>query len=166
MGKPEGSLKILMVTSEAAPFAKAGGLGDAVSSLAMELSRMGHDVRLFLPRYYFIDVTKEKLSRMPSPLGVPVGTREVWTGIYEGRLSRSDVPVYFLDHEASYGRDGIYGTRSEPFFADNAARFALFSRAAFQLCRHLGWIPDVMHSHDWPSALCNVYLKTLERNTD
>jgi len=166
MEKIPDSLKILMVTSEAAPFAKAGGLADAVSSLAVELSRMGHDVRLFLPRYYFIDAEKEKLLRHPAPLGIPMGTGEEWAGVYEGRLPRSEVPVYFLDHEASYGRDGIYGTRNEPFFADNTARFALFSRAAFQLCRHLGWIPDVIHSHDWPTALCNVYLKTLERNTE
>lgn len=166
MEKTAGSLKILMVTSEAAPFAKAGGLADAVSSLAVELSRMGHDVRLFLPRYYFIDAEKEGLSVHPAPLGVPMGTGEEWTGIYEGRLPRSEVPVYFLDHQASYGRDGIYGTRDESFFYDNGARFALFSRAAFQLCRYLRWIPDVIHSHDWPTALCNVYLKTLERHTE
>lgn len=166
MSESAKPLKILMVTSEAAPYAKVGGLGDAVSSLAAELSRQGHDVRMILPRYYFIDTTKERLRKHPAPLGVPMSTREEWTGIWEGYLPGSGVPVYFIEHEASYGRDGVYGTRREPSFPDNVARFTLLCRAAFQLCRLLGWIPEIMHSHDWPAALCNVYLKTLERSTE
>ena len=76
------SLKILMVSSEAAPFAKVGGLGEAVSSLAAELFHQGHDVRIILPRYYFISVEKEQLQRHPYPLGIPLGIREEWTGVY------------------------------------------------------------------------------------
>ena len=50
------SLKILMITSEVVPFAKAGGLGDMVAALSAELRRQGHDVRIILPRYYSIDI--------------------------------------------------------------------------------------------------------------
>ncbi|MDR2588098.1 MAG: glycogen synthase [Spirochaetales bacterium] len=160
------SLKILMVSSEAAPFAKVGGLGEAVSSLAAELSLQGHDVRMLLPRYYSIDTVKEQLRKHPSPLGIPMGTREEWTGVYEGLLPNSRVPVYFLDHEKSYGRDGVYGGRGELGYADNVARFALLCRGAFQLCRMIGWLPDIIHSHDWPAALCSVYLKSLESRTE
>ena len=161
-----GPLKILMITSEASPFAKVGGLGEAVSALASELYRLGHDVRILLPRYYFIDLKKDAAFDFKGSLGIPLGLSEIWTGIYETRLPEADVPVYLLDHELSYGRDGVYGTKFDPFFADNAVRFALLCRASFQLCRMLHWIPDVLHSHDWPTALCNVYLKTLERRTD
>jgi starch synthase len=160
------ALKILMVTSEAEPFAKVGGLGEAVSSLAAELSRQGHEVRIVLPRYYFIDPVKERLQKKPHPLGIPLGMREEWAGVYEGVLPNSKVSVYFLEHEGFYGRDGVYGPRGGEGFADNLPRFALLCRGAFQLCRMLGWTPDIVHSHDWPTALCCVYLKTLESRTE
>ena len=153
-------MKILMVTSEAAPFAKVGGLGDAVSALSRALAKAGHDVRILLPRYYFIDRTK--LKPIDDPLAVPLGGDEVWTGLSESSLPGSEVPVYFLDYERFYGRDGIYGTKAEPDFADNPERFALLSRAAFQVCRRLAWFPDVIHAHDWPTALAPVYLRHLE----
>ena len=160
--------KILMTTSEAEPFAKVGGLGEAVSSLAGELSLQGHDVRIVMPRYYFINPVKERLNKIAQPLGIPLGIREEWAGVYEGVLPgvRAKVPVYFLDHEGCYGRDGVYGLWGGEGFRDNVYRFALLCRGAFQLCRMLGWIPDLIHSHDWPGALCGVYLKTLESRTE
>ncbi len=152
--------KVLMVTSEVVPFAKAGGLGDMVSALASELAMQGHDVRIVLPRYYFID--SGRLQRTGGPLGVPLGRGEEWCAVSTSRLPRGDVPVYFLDHQELYGRDGIYGTRTESAFADNLRRFALLGRGALQLCRALEWYPDVVHAHDWPAALAPVLLYHLE----
>jgi starch synthase len=158
-------MKILMTTSEAVPFAKTGGLADAVSALAIALSKLGHDVRIVLPRYYAI--SRDKLTKLEGPLGVPVGYGEEWCAVYESLLPGSDaqhpIPVYFLDHEGFYGRDGVYGTPFEPDFSDNPRRFTFLSRGAFQLCRKLGWFPDIMHAHDWPTALVPVYLKYMER---
>ena len=160
-------MKILMVSSEAAPFAKAGGLGDAVSALSRALSRAGHEVRLVLPRYYCIDRTR--LELLPGPLGVTMGGREgaesadEWAKVYKSYLPGSTVEVYFLDHEGFYGREGIYGSKTETDFADNPERFAFLCRAAFPLCRKLGWIPDLMHAHDWPSSLLPVFLRYDER---
>ncbi|MDC7222502.1 MAG: glycogen synthase [Spirochaetales bacterium] len=144
--------KILMVTSEAVPYAKTGGLADVVSALALELSRRGHDVRLLLPRYYRID--RSQLNQHPQPLSIWMNGKEEWTGVYETRLEGEggSCPVYFLDHEIYFGRDGIYGHRPDYGFDDNAARYALLSRGAFQLCRMLHWIPDVFHCHDWAAA--------------
>jgi starch synthase len=71
--------------------------------------------------------------------------------------------VYFIDHEKFFGRDGIYGTPSEPDFLDNPRRFTFFCKACFQLCRKLGWFPEVLHAHDWPAALVPVFLKFGER---
>jgi starch synthase len=156
----EASLKILMITSEVVPFAKAGGLGDMVAALAAELSRQGHDVRILLPRYYSVDIGR--LRRCGEPLGVPLSGKEEWCAVYCSRLPDTEVPVYFLDHQELYGRDGIYGTKTEPSYPDNLRRFALLSRGAFQLCKALGWLPDIMHSHDWPAALVPVCLNTRE----
>lgn len=157
-------MKILMVSSEAVPFAKSGGLGDAVSALARALGRLGHDVRILIPRYY--DIPRDGLMAIEDPMGVPVGATEHWTGIYTATLPASRVPVYFLDHEAYFGRKGVYGPNSQSEFPDNPERFALLSRAAFQLCRKLGWIPDILHVHDWPSSLAAVYLANSERSGD
>lgn len=150
-----------MIASEAVPFAKSGGLGDAVSALAAALGRLGHDVRIFMPRYY--SIPREGLESLPDPLGVWVGGKEHWTRIYQAELPQSTVPVYLMDYEAYFGRAGVYGPTSREEYADNPERFALLSRAAFQLCRKLGWFPDILHSHDWPSSLVNVYASAFER---
>jgi starch synthase len=153
-----------MITSEVVPFAKAGGLGDMVAALATELGRRGHDVRIVLPRYYSIDVAR--LQRFGGPLGISLGLSEEWCAVYQSRLPATEIPVYFLDHQALYGRDGIYGGRGESGFADNLQRFALLSRGAFQLCGSLDWFPDVMHAHDWPAAMVPVCLYDRERESE
>ncbi|MDR1287545.1 MAG: glycogen synthase [Treponema sp.] len=157
-------MKILMVSSEAVPYAKTGGLADTVSSLSAALAALDHDVRIVIPRYYSID--KNGLEQLPGAMGVPMGGCEEWSAVYTGLLPGSPkkpVRVYFIDHEAFFGRDGIYGTPSEPDFLDNPRRFSFFCRAAFQLCRKTGWYPDVLHAHDWPAAMAAVYLKFAER---
>ncbi len=155
-------MKILMVTSETVPFAKTGGLADAVSALAISMKKQGHDVRIVLPRYYKID--RSKLKKLDGPMGVAAGQVETWCAVYESTLPGSDVPVYFIDHEDAYGRDGIYGTKTETDFHDNPYRSALLCHGAFQLCRKLGWYPDIMHAHDWFAALVPVLLKCVCRN--
>ena len=151
-------MKILMVSAEVVPFAKTGGLADAVSALAGNLSKLGHEVKIVLPRYYKID--RRKLTLLDGPLGVPVGMGHEWTGVYTAKLpSYPLVDVYFLDHELLFGRDGVYGTKNEPDFFDNPYRFSLLAHGAFQLCNKLHWIPDVVHAHDWSAGLVPVLLK-------
>ena len=155
-------MKILMVTSETVPFAKTGGLADAVSALAITLKKQGHDVRIVMPRYYKID--RSKLKPIDAPLAVAAGTIETWVKVYESTLPNTQVPVYFIDHEQAFGRDGIYGTKTETDFHDNPYRSAVLCHGAFQLCRLLGWYPDIMHAHDWFCALVPVLLKHVCRN--
>jgi starch synthase len=145
-------MKILMVSSEAAPFAKSGGLGDAVSALSAALARAGHDVRLVLPRYGFID--KGRLEHLGRPLDVPAGPGSGRDScfVYRAYVPGSTAEAYFLDAERHFGREGIYGSRAEPDYPDNPERFGFLSRAAFALCAWLGWEPDVFHAHDWPSS--------------
>ncbi|MDR0732302.1 MAG: glycogen synthase, partial [Treponema sp.] len=90
-----------------------------------------------------------------------------WCAVYTtglpGSPPKNPIRVYFIDHEAFFGREGIYGNPWEPDFLDNPRRFSFFIRSVFQLCRKIGWFPDILHSHDWPAALVNVYLKFWER---
>ncbi|HCC36718.1 MAG TPA: glycogen synthase [Treponema sp.] len=158
-------MKILMVSSEAVPWAKTGGLADMVSALSVALANLGHEVKIVIPRYYSID--RSKLEAVSGALGVPVGGGEEWSAVYSAFLpdSNKKVQVYFIDHEIFFGRDGIYGIPSEPDFLDNPRRFTFFCKAAFQLCRKIGWFPDIIHTHDWPAAMAAVYLKFAERHT-
>ena len=151
-----------MVTSETVPYAKTGGLADVVTALSVHLKKMGHDVRILMPRYYHID--RGSLKKNDAALGIWLGKGEEWTAVYEGFLPDTDVPVYFLDHERFFGRDGIYGHKADEGFIDNAARYALLSRGAFQLCRMLHWTPDILHCHDWPAAPACYLLKKEEQH--
>ncbi|MDR1443785.1 MAG: glycogen synthase [Treponema sp.] len=158
-------MKILMASSEGHPYAKTGGLADMVSALSLSLAKLGHDVRIVLPRYY--NIGRSGLHLLEGAMGVPLGGAEEWCAVYNGELpgspAKNPVQVYFIDHEQYFGRDGIYGNPWEPDFLDNPRRFTFFSRSVFQLCRKIAWFPDILHSHDWPTAMVNVYLKFWER---
>lgn len=151
-------MQILFAASECAPFAKAGGLGDVVGALPKALHALGHDVRIVLPRYQFISTWDKQ--RHLKPLGVPFGSDELWCGVLEGRLPDSEVPIYFIEHDALF-----HGTKPYVGYGgsvESMARFALLSRASLQICRYLNWKPDIMHVHDWPTAWIPVMLNTVE----
>jgi starch synthase len=148
-------LRILFAASECAPLAKAGGLGDVVGALPKVLKAEGHDVRILLPRYAFISTLGA--ARHPDPLGVPLGSSEAWCAVFESRLPGSDVPLYFLEHDALFDRSYIYDPPGG-HAGDNLMRFGLLGRGALQLPRYLGWVPDVIHVHDWPTAAVPVML--------
>jgi starch synthase len=156
MGQPAS---VLFVASECAHFVKAGGLGDVVGALPVALRRLGHDARVVIPRYDAIAL--DGLTRHSAPLAVPLGRGEAWAGVLETRIPGSDVPVYLLDHERLFARGYIYDPPGS-WAWDNLARFAFLCRGSLQLCKHLGWVPDVFHVHDWPTALVPLYLNTVE----
>jgi len=153
-------MKILFAASEAAPFARTGGLGDVAGALPKALARLGHDIRLIMPLYRSIDVERYRLSAVASGIGVPAASGSGKVDILEGWLP-SGVRVYFVRHDPSFNRDGLYQAPSGEDYPDNAERFALFCRATLEACRALGFQPDVVHVHDWQTALIPVYLKTL-----
>ncbi|MBR6297554.1 MAG: glycogen synthase [Treponema sp.] len=151
-------MKILMVSAEVVPFAKTGGLADMVSALAIQLTKMGHDVKIVMPRYYKID--RKKLQLLPGPMAIAAGQVETWSAVYYTNMPGCDnLPVYFIDHEGCFGRDGVYGTKTETDFHDNPYRFAVLCHGAFQLCRKIGWFPDIIHAHDWSTCLAPILLK-------
>lgn len=150
-------MKILMVSAELFPFAKTGGLADAVAALSKALSECGNEVKIIIPRYYKIDRTK--LSLHSNGVCINMGNQDIVADFYTTTLADSNVTVYFVDYEKLYGREGIYGSCVEPDYFDNPIRFSLLARAAFALCENLNWIPDIIHSHDWSSCLVPVLLK-------
>jgi len=159
-------LKILMAASEAAPLAKTGGLADVAGALTLELARQGHDVRLALPRYRWAGGAAPRLDPWTT-LAVPVAAGAVAALVERGPYpSRRDTRarVYAIRYDPFFDRPGLYQEGGGDY-PDNLARFAFFSRAVMELIAALGaeegWTPDVLHVHDWQTALCPVYLKTL-----
>ena len=138
-------LKVLVATAELAPFAKLGGVSDVTAALSKELHRLGHDVRVVLPRYRQVDIVRYGLRPLITDLQVPLGTGSMAATIFEGRLG--DIPVYFVDCPPLFDRDGMFG------FGDDDARSVYFCRAALEILPALEFFPHVIHVHDWYGAL-------------
>jgi starch synthase len=153
-------LKILMLSAEVAPFAKAGGLADVCGSLPKALAGLGHDVRVVMPAYQAIEAACHSghlgVSSHPVTLRVPMGSGLVPAGVLSATLPGSDVPSYFIAEWHRFGGRGFfYG------YGDDAERFAFFGRAALDLAvAALGWRPDVVHAHDWHAAPAVTWLAT------
>jgi len=153
-------INILIAASEAVPFAKSGGLADVVGALPKALRKLGHDVRIVMPRYYIVDINKYDLKPLDGSLGVDMGTMgEVWSAVFETVLPGTDVPVYFIDHEGFFGRKGLYDEEGEGY-RDNDNRFIFFSKAAMQLAKKLRFRPDIIHANDWHTASMPILLNS------
>ncbi len=148
-------MKLLMVASEAAPFAKTGGLADVVGSLPLALHALGHDVRLVMPWYRAVRGVTGNLRLSRRKLSIPIGGNVYQVGYRTGELK--GVPVYFIDVPEFYDRPELYGEHGQDY-PDNADRFGLLSLAALELVRQLKFVPDVIHAHDWQAGLIPVYL--------
>jgi starch synthase len=148
--------KILMVASEANPFAKTGGLADVVGDLSPTLRALGEQVAVLMPRYRGISL--HGLPRVYEDLRVWFGP-----GCHVSHLYRAEhrgVPYYLLDNPALFDRDGTYQDPNGVNYSDNYLRFAVLSNAALTVARHL-FRPQVMHCHDWQAALVPVYMRTM-----
>lgn len=150
------ALRICWVSSEVAPFAKTGGLGDVSAALPRYLDRAGHDIRVFLPFYSSIDTRGRQILPVDflSGLELEMGPHRIGFDVYAAPLPESGLPVYLIRCPVLYDRSGIYAGGD-----DDAIRFAFLSRAALVCCQHMGWAPDIVHANDWHTALMPLYLK-------
>ena len=147
-------MKILMAASECVPFVKTGGLADVVGALPKALAAEGHDVRVVLPLYR--DVSKEWRAQMTDVCVyyVDLGWRHQYCGIKS--LELNGVTFYFIDNEYYFARSYIYGYNGN---SDEGERFAFFSRAVLEMLPHVDFFPDILHCHDWQTALIPMLLR-------
>jgi len=145
-------LNILLVASEVVPYAKTGGLADVAGALPKELTRLGHKVRVVMPRYN-LDKIEAVSEQLPGELVVPFNFGERRVAVHVDRSG--EVPVYFIDAPEYFSRGKLYGESDDP------ERFAFFSRAVLELAKALGEHFDIIHLNDWMTGLVAAYLKTV-----
>ena len=160
------NLKILIVSPEVVPFAKTGGLADVAGALPKALSRLGHQVKVILPKYKMVDENKFQLSEIKTDLpSLSIGGKDRKISVKSDRLDSPPVEYLFLVNDEFFYRDELYRNRATGYdYEDNDERFIYFARGTLEILKALDWKPDVIHGNDWQSALIPAYLKTLYEN--
>jgi len=130
-------MKIVFCASEVVPFAKTGGLADVCGTLPLALEKLGHEIVIITPRY------KSSNIQAPTPV-VRIG---------------ENVRVCFIEHHHFFGREGLYGDGAGEYH-DNLERFAYFCHESFKVLKEIKFSPDIIHCHDWHTALIPILLKT------
>jgi starch synthase len=147
-------VKILFVASEGLPYSKTGGLADVVEGLPRALVALGHEVAVLLPRYH----GNKAGSVLVSSVSTALGEKMRFPAIVEAAPVKG-VRYFLVDDPPYFDRPQLYGDKNGDY-PDNAERFAEFSHVAIEVMKRV-WLPDVVHCHDWQSALVPVLLRTM-----
>ncbi len=148
-------MKLLFVGAEALPFVSTGGLADVLGSLPAALKRAAGDdldIRVVLPLYQTIGEKYRGKMEKVTEFFVQLSWRSQYCGLYSYDLD--GVTYYFIDNQYYFSRGNLYGN------FDDGERFAFFSMAVMEMLPKIGFFPDVLHAHDWQSALTVIYLRT------
>ena len=145
-------MNLLFASSEAAPFAKVGGLGDVVGSLPAALCKSGHDARIIMPKYRVIPDEFVRSFEFITNFTVLIGSAYKYAGLF--RCVYRGVTVYFLDNEEYFG-GGVYGYDGD----GEAERTVFFCRAVCEALSHIDFSPELIHVNDWQTALIPVLLR-------
>lgn len=149
-------LKIMILSVEASPFVRVGGVSSVVSSLAKELKNLGHSVCVFLPKFGFINEESFGIKTLINGLEVPTGDENrQFLSCNVKSVVLDDITFYFLENMEYYElRANVYG------YTDDAIRWALLNRGAIEFIKRGIFIPDVIHCNDWQCGYMPNYLKT------
>jgi len=153
MGRKK-KLKVLNAVSEVVPFLATGGMGQVAGALAKALSEndSGLDVRVVTPLYHAFRDKYEPQMKYLGSTEVKLAWRTLYCGVFELKLD--GVIFYFIDNRHYFDRVSTYG------HYDDGERYAFFCKAVFATMELAGFVPDVIHAHDWQTALVPIYLKT------
>jgi len=144
------SLKVLIVASEATPFAKSGGLGDVVGSMPEALKKLGVDARVVLPKYATIKEEFVKDLEYINSVNIALGWRNQTAAVYKFQGQPSS---YFIGNDYYFSRGGMYG------YGDDFERFAFFTKASLEAINIIDFVPDIIHFNDWQTGLGPIYLR-------
>lgn len=159
-------LKVLIMSSEVAPFSKVGGLADVVGALPSALSGLGVECKVLSPLYTSVkekkDISLEKIEAQDE-IRVHVAGREYKGDLFSAQNFGSNAQFLFLANDHFFSRNGIYADQSTgEEFSDNAERFIFFSASVFKVIKALKWLPHVIHCNDYHTSLVPAYIKLKE----
>jgi starch synthase len=162
-------MKILFATAEVSPIAKTGGLGDVCGSLPKALAALGHEVVVFMP---FYRQARDWFARNETPPEQLLPTTSIawanWAAeatYLRATLPGTEIPLVLVANEYFFNREQIYSPRLDGY-DDGVERFTFFTRAVIRGCELLGFPPDIVHAHDWHTALFPAYLHSGLRGSD
>ena len=151
-------MRILVISPEGPPLARATVLVDVIEALPRELRALGHEVGIVLPFYREIrEQTQLEIKESGVTVDVRVGTKDYVAEFFSSRTA-GGVQIFFVRCDEFFDRAGIYGEHGVAY-EDNAARFIFFSKAAVELARRLTPSPEILHAHDWAAALVPVLVR-------
>ena len=162
---PDGrAVRVVHMVAELAPFARSGGLGEAVNSLARHQTASGIPTAIVMPLYDAVKATAPSMEPVGPPFRVQVGPRSeevrLWRLVVGPEHPLASTTVYFIESKEYFARPHIYGPPGSDYL-DNARRYACFTIAAIQSLPSItGSDPVLLHAHDWHTALAPVYLRT------
>jgi len=147
-------MKILNAVSEVVPFLATGGMGQVAGALSSVLAETDKslDVRVVAPLYAKFRDKYEPQMKFLGATEIQLAWRVQYCGVFE--LTHEGVTYYFVDNKRYFDRKNAYG------YVDDGERFAFFCKAVFAVIEISKFVPDVIHAHDWQSALVPIYLKT------
>ena len=144
-------MNILFVAAEATPLIKVGGLADVTGSLPGALNALGHDVRTILPKYSGINLNKDKFESIKRLFTLSSGQPEEALTLWQCKTVNGSI-FYLIENDNYFATKEIYGGKE-------LNRFFFFDKAVMEVLPELQWKPDVLHCHDWHTALMPLFLK-------
>src|SRR5258708_18226875 len=160
-------MRIVFATAEVSPIAKTGGLGDVCGSLPRALAGLGHEVVVFMPFYR----QARQWFEQHGGAEVVLRTRSKWADwsaeatYIRSTLPGTDIPLIMVANDYFFNREQIYSPRLDGF-DDGPERHVVFCLAFIRGCENLGIAPDIVHAHDWHTALLPVYLHSGLRGSE
>ncbi|MEW6170211.1 MAG: glycogen synthase GlgA [Candidatus Omnitrophota bacterium] len=142
-------MKIVMCASEMVPFAKTGGLADVVGALPLALEDLKQEIIVIIPKYKTINTQQFTITSIGEDVDV-------------AKIGKN-IKVYLIKSSKYFDRDALYGTKTGDY-PDNLERFSFFCKRALTLLKEINFKPDIIHCHDWQTALVPVYLKSIYKN--
>lgn len=151
-------MKVAFLSSEVTPFAKTGGLADVTGSLPKFLAKLGLEIIVIMPLYREVRKKELSLIKVEENCSLDWDKKKEYFSVL--KYNEEHFPVYFIHKDEYFDRDDLYST-AKGDYPDNGERFAFFSKASLEALKQLNFSPQILHCHDWQTAISLAYLKCL-----
>lgn len=162
-------MKVLYAAAEISPFARMTNTADLLRFLPASLQDKGYEIRILLPKYGTINDRRNRLHEVIRLSGIEV---EVGDKVESMRIKVASIPnaklqVYFLDNDAYFNRKALFmNPDTGEHYEDNDERIVFYNKGVLETVMKLGWEPDIIHCHDWPSGLIPLLVKESYKEVD